>query len=266
VCWFLFWSTGLLLFHLFHPQPFLICTTGGKDLCGLLSGDAKQMIKVALFLLVAVAASSLVVFSHAAATAQFLAGRNWRRYPHGTPRQQHDESPRDVEVSLQPTFLGNVFAASGQRVWIVNGLHLHRCWQILITILPQADLTRLQAGLAELLLRAGSPVPVPVVDPPGGEATAFVPNEVYLEVRLTQMWLTKQRELWREYQPFGAVVTEFINDGRRIAIPAVLGSAELSRRLQVTGADDAIEFSKHPRGGPVPYDGDDVSLLLTLSG
>jgi hypothetical protein len=126
-------------------------------------------------------------------------------------------------------------------------------------------------GFRELLDRVVSrqaegtvAVPVATVDAPVGEVTAFVPNEVYLEVRISQMWLTRERELWREYQPFGTVVTEFINDGKRIAIPAVLGSAELSRRLQVTGADDAIEFANIRVAGPVPYEGDDVSLLLTL--
>lgn len=108
-------------------------------------------------------------------------------------------------------------------------------------------------------------VAVPVrSEEPIGDAPAFVPGEVYLEVRLRQMWLTNERELWREYQPFGAVVTEFLRDGRRVSIPSVLGANELSRRLQVTAADDAIEVGNIRVAGPVPYEGDDVSVLLAL--
>jgi hypothetical protein len=78
------------------------------------------------------------------------------------------------------------------------------------------------------------------------------------------MWLTNERELWREYQPFGTVVTEFIKQASRVAIPSVLGSAELSTRLKMTGAEDGIEFANIRVAGPVPYEGDDVSLLLAL--
>src|SRR5436305_6205463 len=70
-------------------------------------------------------------------------------------------------------------------------------------------------------------VPVPVV---GRELSAedslsvFVPNQVYLEVRIRQMWLTDERELWREYAPFVTVVSEFLCGGRRVEVPTVLGS------------------------------------------
>jgi hypothetical protein len=107
-------------------------------------------------------------------------------------------------------------------------------------------------------------VPVPSVASLAAPAPGFVPNEVYLEVRIRQMWLTNERELWREYQPFGAVVTEFIRQGQRVAIPSVLGSAELTRRFNIIGADDAVEFGNIRVAGPVPYEGDDVSLLLAL--
>ncbi|CRK56612.1 hypothetical protein [Alloactinosynnema sp. L-07] len=104
-------------------------------------------------------------------------------------------------------------------------------------------------------------VPVPSE---GRPTTAFVPNEVYLEVRIRQMWLTDERELWREYTPFATVVSEFIRRGRRVAVPTVLGAATLGRRLQVSGVDDALEVCNVRVAGPVPYEGDDVSLLVAL--
>jgi hypothetical protein len=78
------------------------------------------------------------------------------------------------------------------------------------------------------------------------------------------MWLTEERQLWREYMPFATVVSEFISQGRRVAVPSVLGSAALSRRFQVSKADDAVEIRNVRVAGPVPYEGDDVSLLIAL--
>src|SRR5262249_41120508 len=66
--------------------------------------------------------------------------------------------------------------------------------------------------------QADGMVVVPVLSVSGESApgTAFVPDEVYLEVRIRQMWLTNERELWREYTPFATVVAEFIRRGRRV--------------------------------------------------
>ncbi|MEV6623898.1 hypothetical protein AB0M83_34170 [Amycolatopsis sp. NPDC051106] len=105
-------------------------------------------------------------------------------------------------------------------------------------------------------------VQVPAVD--SAPAPAFAPGQVYLEVRLQQMWLTRARELWREYLPFGTIVTEFAHKGNTVAVPTVLSSAELARRFQVTGADDAVEIANVRVAGPVPYEGDEVSLLVAL--
>lgn len=103
--------------------------------------------------------------------------------------------------------------------------------------------------------------PVPTLDGPT-DATPFVTDEVYLVIRVSQLWLANERELWREFLPFGAVVTEFLRDGNRVAVPYLIGASELSRRLQVTGERDAVEISNLRVAGPVPYEGDDVSLLL----
>jgi type II secretory pathway pseudopilin PulG len=196
----MFWAIGMALFHFFHPQPIWICRTGGTDLCGLFSGDAKRVAVALLCLLAAVVASSLAVFSRTAETAQFLSGANWRllshlgirlqegarrratnrahpnrviahdtpttrrttsrdgrgtwrRYPHGSPRLDHDDPRRLSDVALQPTLLGNVFAASQQRVMVDNGIGLDRCWYVLLVVLPQTELANLQAGTAALLSR-----------------------------------------------------------------------------------------------------------------
>jgi hypothetical protein len=192
----MFWSTGLLLFHFFHPQPVLFCAKGGTDFCGLLSGDGALITVTVLLLVVGMVASSL--FSRATGAEQFLTGCNWRllrglglllqdrsrrkavdrahpnreihagtatvprgasrdgratwrRYPHGTPRKQHHDPLRPNDVALEPTLLGNVFAASRQRVMAEDDLPLHECWHILLAVLPEEHLARLKARSAALL-------------------------------------------------------------------------------------------------------------------
>jgi hypothetical protein len=93
---------------------------------------------------------------------------------------------------------------------------------------------------------------------------AFVPNDVYLEVRVQQIWLTQERQLWREFQPFLAVVTGFIHKGEERMLPALLGSSELSGKLSLIEKDDAIEIRNIRIAGPMPYEGDDVTILVAL--
>jgi hypothetical protein len=197
----IFWGIGLALFHFYHPQPFLICRTGGADLCGLLSGDTKRTTIAALCLVVAVAATSLAVFSQATDATRFLTGGGWHRlrqpgvrlqaharrratnrafpgwehppkapgsplraskdglgswlrYPYGSSRHEPEDPPLLPDVPLAPTLLGNVFAASRQRVLDWDGLSLHSGnWQALLSVLEERDLATLRAEWSDLLLR-----------------------------------------------------------------------------------------------------------------
>jgi hypothetical protein len=101
------------------------------------------------------------------------------------------------------------------------------------------------------------------LEQPAG-AVGFVPDEVYLEVTVRQIWLTQQRELWREFQPFLAVVTDFIQQGEPRTLPALLGAKELAGKLALIEKDDAIEIRNIRVAGPVPYEGDNVNLLIAL--
>lgn len=105
-------------------------------------------------------------------------------------------------------------------------------------------------------------VVVPSLDT-GSTSVAFTPNEVYLEVRIRQMWLTDERELWREFTPFATVVSEFSRNGGLVSVPTVLGAATLGQGL-AGGVDDGLEVCNVRVAGPVPYEGDDVSLLIAL--
>jgi hypothetical protein len=98
----------------------------------------------------------------------------------------------------------------------------------------------------------------------GGGPPPFAPNEVYLEVTVRQMWLSEERELWRKFQPYLAIVADFIHTGERRTLPALLGSSELSKTEALVQGKDAIEFRNIRVVGPVPYEGDNVDLLIAL--
>jgi hypothetical protein len=76
------------------------------------------------------------------------------RYPQGMPRKRHDDPPRLVDVELEPTFLGNVFAATHQYILAVYGLRLHSCWKPLLIVLPPDDAAKLTASSGVVLARA----------------------------------------------------------------------------------------------------------------
>jgi hypothetical protein len=92
----------------------------------------------------------------------------------------------------------------------------------------------------------------------------FVPNEVYLEVRVQQIWLTNERELWREFQPFAAVLLEYSHTGERRTLPVLLGASQLSQKLTLISEKDAVEIRNVRVAGPIPYEGEDLSLLIAL--
>src|SRR5262249_49443341 len=76
--------------------------------------------------------------------------------------------------------------------------------------------------------------------------------------------LTNERELWREFQPFAAVVAEYTRSGERVILPTLLGASQLSSKLNLVSEKDAIEIRNLRTHGPVPYEGDDLSLLIAL--
>ncbi|MGH3533134.1 MAG: hypothetical protein ACRDQG_00250 [Pseudonocardiaceae bacterium] len=78
------------------------------------------------------------------------------RYPQGVPRKPHEDPPRLVDVPLEPTFLGNVFAATYQLILATYGLRLPSCWKFLLPVLPADKKADLQASSSVVLARAQS--------------------------------------------------------------------------------------------------------------
>ncbi|MDQ3152492.1 MAG: hypothetical protein M3R63_12480 [Actinomycetota bacterium] len=81
------------------------------------------------------------------------------RYPHGSPRKPHEDPPqppRSVDVPLEPTFLGNVFAAMHQHILAVHGLRLQSCWTFLLMVLPDDKKANLLISSSVVLTKTQS--------------------------------------------------------------------------------------------------------------
>jgi hypothetical protein len=78
------------------------------------------------------------------------------RYPHGVPRKPHEYPPQPVDVPLEPTFLGNVFAAMHQHILAVHGLRLQSCWKLLLMVLPDDKKANLLTSSSVVLAKAQS--------------------------------------------------------------------------------------------------------------
>lgn len=107
-------------------------------------------------------------------------------------------------------------------------------------------------------------LPLDTVEHQDAARVGFIPNEVYLEVRVQQIWLTNERELWREFQPFAAVVLEYSHAGERRILPTLLGASQLAQKLTLISEKDGVEIRNLRAAGPIPYEGEDISLLITL--
>ncbi len=104
-------------------------------------------------------------------------------------------------------------------------------------------------------------VPLPSAPP---DSEPFVAGDVYLEVRLQQLWLANKRQWTREFQPVATVVTRFLRRGEPVTVPAVLGPTALAEKIEAAAGTDQAEVTDVRIAGPTPYEGDDVSLLMAL--
>jgi hypothetical protein len=168
-----FWTVGVTLFYRLHPGPISLCEEGGQQLCGVLSGKWASAVVPLLAFAVAALVVSAMVMAGSYLTLDLLHGRSFWWHGIGTWRQEraryaHGERDRagrdnrtkwypygpltDDDVDLiQPTRLGNIFAAAHQRIVERNGLHLGSCLRLLRHVMvddKRADLDRTLAELA----------------------------------------------------------------------------------------------------------------------
>jgi hypothetical protein len=96
-----------------------------------------------------------------------------------------------------------------------------------------------------------------------GQAPAFVPEETYFEIRLSQLHLQYRRENWRQFIPLASLMTQFLYAGERRTVPFVVGPELLASVPQLDKRDE-VEFRNIRVVGPYPYAGDDLELFAGL--
>jgi hypothetical protein len=166
-----FWTVGLTLVYHRHPGPLPLCDSGGRQLCGILSGEWAQTVVPVLTLAVAVVLLSTMVMAGSHLTLVLLQGTRWWRriglWLQERAWERHSERDRNgrssgakwfphgpaAEELLQPTRLGNIFAATHQRLVDRNGFRLSSCLRLLRHVLPAADREDLDRTLNEVARR-----------------------------------------------------------------------------------------------------------------
>jgi hypothetical protein len=127
----------------------------------------------------------------------------------------------------------------------------------------------LRAILETIRRRQASPTtsfpiePSHVLGGSSGDASAFTPGQTYLELRCRQMFLQYEREGWREFNPLGSFLVEFLFAGAKHTVPFVLGPERLEGAPKVKD-DTRIEYQNIRVAGPFPYAGDDLRLFAGL--
>ncbi|ANZ41309.1 hypothetical protein BBK82_40450 [Lentzea guizhouensis] len=181
-----FWVVGVVLFFWLHPQPLPGCPSGGKDLCGALTGGWARAVPLLACLTGAMVLSYCLLFSQATSATSVLTGADWPRwpgragrwleskrrkhtkrqaaltppvrraqaglrwFPHGQPGHVVREAEGD-DPALEPTRLGNVFAAATQHVRDQHGMELNACWRHLLAVASPTEITNLEFASRVLL-------------------------------------------------------------------------------------------------------------------
>lgn len=178
-----FWAVGVVLFFWLHPQPVRGCPSGGKDLCGALTGGWARAVPLLACLTVGMVLSYFLLFGQATRMTSMLTGTEWPRWlrhvgtrlesarRRRTKRQTnmtppvpralaaivwfpHRPAEHEAEhdhPTLEPTRLGNVFAAAAQHVRDRHRMDLHTCWRHLPGVATSTEITNLEFASRVLL-------------------------------------------------------------------------------------------------------------------
>lgn len=184
-----FWAVGVMLFFWLHPQPLPGCPSGGKDLCGALTGGWVRAAPLLGCLVGAMVFSYWLWFGQTTMMTSLLTGSEWPRwlrlagawieskrrwrtkrdalltppvrraragmrwFPHGRRLSRRTAAPHE-DLALEPTRLGNVFAAAAEHVRDEHGMELHTCWRYLPSVATSTEITSLEFASRVLLDRA----------------------------------------------------------------------------------------------------------------
>jgi hypothetical protein len=103
------------------------------------------------------------------------------------------------------------------------------------------------------------------VEQAGYDPRAAAPNRSYFQVRLAEMCLRYERDLWRGFLPATLFLCEFRYQQAQVRVPFFV-SNRLLAGLELSGelGKAPIQFRDTRVVGPVPYLGDEVAILVAL--
>lgn len=99
-----------------------------------------------------------------------------------------------------------------------------------------------------------------VVD--GEPVEAFRPDEHYFQVRINEMYLAYSREWVKTYDPMVSIVSEFLYNAKREAVPFIVGPSMLEKYKMP--APDGMVFENTRVAGLHPYKGGSIALSVML--
>lgn len=116
-------------------------------------------------------------------------------------------------------------------------------------------------------MRSGSANPPIQVDLPPSHVDVPLPQNVekdqhYFEVRVNQLFLTRNREWWTTQIPMVVVESQFLYDKAKISVPFVIGPSMLESLKSDIPA--GMLFTDTRVAGLHPYVGDSLALTLIL--
>jgi hypothetical protein len=96
----------------------------------------------------------------------------------------------------------------------------------------------------------------------GRSAEAFRPDEHYFQVRINEMYLAYSREWVKTYDPMVSIVSEFLYNAKREAVPFIVGPSMLEKYK--LPAPDGMVFENTRVAGLHPYKGGSIALSVML--
>jgi hypothetical protein len=100
---------------------------------------------------------------------------------------------------------------------------------------------------------------------PAGVAGQLIKREeMYFSVRVNQMELAMNRWFDATFDPLVVVVTEFIYDGVRVAIPSVIGPSLIQTHIASGAPRYGTVLTDTRVTGPHPYRGGDVDISISF--
>lgn len=103
-------------------------------------------------------------------------------------------------------------------------------------------------------------IPLDNIDRKDQMTQPFDPGKDYFQVRINQLFLKEERKWFTQIDPMVTVVSEFQYNGKRIAVPYVVGPTKQSCQQFPHG----MIFSNEKVAGLHPYRGDAVTLSVVL--